>query len=98
MECCYRDYSLRYRVSVIRTQIQLTDEQAARVKRIARRRGVSMAAVIRDALDATAEDAEVLRAQAWARFDSAVGAFHGGTANVSEQHDAALADAYEDWR
>ena len=83
---------------MIRTQIQLTDEQAARVKRIARRRGVSMATVVRDAVDRLEDGSDAQQAQAWARFRAAVGAFHGGDGDVSGRHDEALVAAYEDWR
>lgn len=83
---------------MIRTQIQLTEQQAARIKRIALERGVSMATVIRDAVDQLADDhAERRRAEAWDRFGSVIGRFHGGRGNVAEQHDAQLARAYEDW-
>ena len=36
---------------MVRTQIQLTEEQAARVRRVAAERRVSMAEVIRDTID-----------------------------------------------
>ena len=42
--------------SVIRTQIQLTESQAREVKRWAEERGVSMAAIIREAVDAHLRD------------------------------------------
>ena len=78
---------------MVRTQIQLTEEQAARVKRIARRRGVSMATVVRDAIDRLEDGSE---AYMWARFRSAVGTFHGGGGDISDRHDDALAVAYSD--
>jgi hypothetical protein len=78
---------------VVRTQIQLTEEQAARVKRIARRRGVSMATIVRDAVDRLEDGSE---AHVWARFRSAVGTFHGGGGDVSHRHDDALVAAYSD--
>jgi len=37
--------------ALVRTQIQLTEEQAVKLKRMAAERGVSMAEVIRDAVD-----------------------------------------------
>lgn len=83
---------------MVRTQIQLTGEQASRVKRIARRRGVSMATVVRDAIDRFEDGSETQQAHAWARFRSSVGTFHGGSDDVSERHDEALAGAYRDWR
>jgi len=36
---------------MVRTQVQLTEEQAKKVKKIAASRGVSMAEVIRDAVE-----------------------------------------------
>jgi predicted DNA-binding protein len=39
--------------TVIRTQISLTEEQMDRLRRVARRRHTSIAAIIRDAVDAT---------------------------------------------
>ena len=81
---------------MIRTQIQLTEEQTARVKRIARARGVSMATVIREAVERLDDDAHRAEEKAWDRFAGLVGAFRGGPGNVSEEHDAELAYAYED--
>jgi hypothetical protein len=78
----------------VRTQIQLTEEQTARVKRIARRRGVSMATVVRDAIDRLDDVSDAQHERAWSRFRSAVGSFHGGTGDVSEHHDDVLASAY----
>jgi hypothetical protein len=57
---------------VIRTQVQLTEEQAHRLKSIAHREGVSVAQVIRTCIDARlGEDAELAR-----RYERA-GAFVG---------------------
>ena len=84
---------------MVRMQIQLTDEQAETVRRIARARGVSISAVIREAVDAgvVAPHAELRREQ-WERALAVLGAFHGGGGNVSVEHDAYLADAYADRR
>jgi Arc/MetJ-type ribon-helix-helix transcriptional regulator len=81
---------------MVRTQIQLTEEQAAAVKRIAAQRGVSMAAVIRDAVDEIL-DGDERRAQ-WERALSVVGSASGGGGNVSEEHDRYLEEAFLDWR
>jgi hypothetical protein len=81
---------------MVRTQIQLTEEQAARVKAIARRRGVSMATVIREAVDRVDDDRARSERDGWDRFADGVGAFRGGPANVSEHHDEELVRAYED--
>jgi len=79
---------------MIRTQIQLTEEQAQKAKRLAAERGVSMAEVIRQLLDAApaADDRT-------ARFARAVDAARGagfrdreGKTDVALRHDAYLAE------
>lgn len=78
---------------MIRMQIQLTDEQAAALRRRANARRVSMAAVVREAVDrelATGSE----RSAAWARALAVVGRYRGDPANVSVEHDAYLDEAY----
>lgn len=78
---------------MIRTQVQLTEKQAEAIRRIARRRGASLAAVVRDAVEATIQAEE--RDRAWQRALAAVGSVRGGRGNVAEDHDRHLPDAYE---
>jgi hypothetical protein len=73
---------------VIRTQIQLTETQAREVKRMAAQRGVSMAAVIREAID------DHLRRRGGPSWDeiveraiAAVGCGHSGLGDLAERHD-----------
>jgi Arc/MetJ-type ribon-helix-helix transcriptional regulator len=77
---------------MIRTQIQLTERQARELRRIAAAEGVSVAAVIRRAVDRVVdqrgEDA------AWRRALTAVGSIHGDGANVARDHDKYLDEAY----
>lgn len=79
---------------MVRTQIQLTEEQARKVKKIAAHRGVPMAEVIREAIegairsDAQSEDRRK-------RALSIVGKFRSGKKNVSREHDGYLAEAFE---
>lgn len=74
--------------SVIRTQIQLTESQAREVKRWAEERGVSMAAIIREAVDAHLRDKgrpswdEIVE-----RALAAVGCGHSGLGDLAENHD-----------
>ena len=78
-----------------RTQISLEPEQAERLRRIARDRGVSMAHLIREAVDRTYGTAFVpTRAQLVERALSAVGCGHGDGSNVSENHDEYLDEIY----
>ena len=81
---------------MIRTQIQLTEEQAAKLKRVAAGRGVSMAEVIRDAVDRIPDRDD--RTERWARALAAIR--HGypdreGKTDVSVRHDEYLAEALE---
>jgi Arc/MetJ-type ribon-helix-helix transcriptional regulator len=79
---------------MIRTQIQLTEDQARRLKRAAAGRGVSVAHLIRDAVDRALEEND--RDARWDRALAVVGKFHGDSANVSEDHDRYLADAFDE--
>ena len=75
-----------------RTQISLTSEQAERLRRVARGRKTSMAALIRDAVDRVYGDAGSTD-DAWDRALASVGGFRSGYPDVSDEHDAYLADA-----
>jgi Arc/MetJ-type ribon-helix-helix transcriptional regulator len=77
---------------MIRMQIQLTEEQAEALRRRANARRVSMAAVVREAVDR--ELASGGEGQAWERALAAVGRYGGDTANVAVEHDAHLDEAY----
>jgi hypothetical protein len=81
---------------VERTQISLEPEQADRLRRLARQKGVSMAHLIREAVDRTyaAGIAPASRAELWGRATSAVGVGHGDGTSVSEDHDRQLDDVY----
>jgi Ribbon-helix-helix protein, copG family len=78
---------------MIRMQIQVTREQAAELRRRARKRGVSVAALVREALDRELSRDESLD-EAWARALSVVGSGRGDGTNVAERHDEFLAEAF----
>ena len=80
---------------MVRTQIQLTDRQAREVRRIARARHVSVARIIRDAVE------NVIRSGAWTgteerrkRAVRAVGQFRSGKRYISREHDKYLVEAF----
>jgi hypothetical protein len=80
---------------MIRTQIQLTEEQAAAVKRLAQLQGRSVAAVVRDSLDVHLRtqgvaDRDSLRRRALA----AAGRFRSGVSDLSQDHDRYVAEAF----
>ncbi len=73
---------------MLRTQIQLSEEEAAAVKRLARERSVSMASVIRAAVDQYVERESVESLdERWRRSLAALGGFHSGVKNLSAVHD-----------
>ncbi|MHB9111970.1 MAG: ribbon-helix-helix domain-containing protein [Thermoleophilia bacterium] len=80
---------------MFRTQIQLTNEQARALKKMAQEKNVSVAAIIRESVD------EVLRSQGAVSRDeqiqralAVVGRFHSGKHDISVHHDDYLAEAY----
>jgi Arc/MetJ-type ribon-helix-helix transcriptional regulator len=75
---------------MVRTQIQLTEEQARRLKRRAAQRGVSMATVIRQAVDRVLADDD--RESKRQRALSAAGKFRSGRSDIAERHDDYLAE------
>ncbi len=78
-----------------RTQISLEPEQAERLRRIARERGVSMAHLIREAVDAAyGADAPGSREALWARAWTAVECGRSGLGDVAEDHDLYLDEIY----
>jgi predicted DNA-binding protein len=77
---------------MIRTQIQLTEQQAERLHEIARREGVSVAELIRRAVDTL--EATGTRSEKHLRAVGAVGRFRSGDKTLARQHDRALAEAY----
>lgn len=81
---------------MVRTQIQLTERQARELKRMAAREGVSMAEVVRRAVDAKIR--EGVREVSWEernrRLLAAMGKFRSGLKDVAERHDEYLAEEY----
>lgn len=81
---------------MIRTQIQLTEEQATKLKHLASARNVSMAEVIREAVDRLPDRDD--RAERFARATEAIrsGRAHDAESktDVAEHHDLYLADIY----
>ena len=81
---------------MVRTQIQLTETQARRLKQLAAAQGRSMADLIRTTVDALlaqpdAHDHEARRARAL----RAAGRFRSGVRDLSSQHDRHLADVLD---
>jgi hypothetical protein len=80
---------------MVRTQIQLTPQQSGKLKRIAKRRGISVAEIIRQSIDIALvsediPDQEEIRARARSVF----GKFQDKSTDVSENHDRYLSEAF----
>lgn len=80
---------------MIRTQIQLTEEQARSLKRLASEQQVSVAELIRQSVDhfvrasqGPSTEERKLRAIA------AVGRYRSGCSDLSEEHDSYLEESY----
>ncbi len=81
---------------MIRTQIQLTDEQAAGLKSLSAAQGGSMAGWIRKAVDHLLRDGEAPNRETLKRRAlAAIGSGHSGIGDIAENHDAYLEDAFD---
>ncbi len=77
---------------MIRTQISLDDAQMEALKALARRRRVSLAALLREAVDALLANPAPEQRQ---RARDVAGRFRSGRASrTSEDHDAVITDAF----
>ena len=78
---------------VERTQISLTEEQARRLRGLARRKHTSMAALIRDAVD-RAYPPPGPADTGWSKALAAIGGFRSGSSDVGTEHDRELGEAF----
>ena len=79
---------------LVRAQVRLSEDGVAAVKRLARDRSVSMAAVVRDAVDQyVRRESGVSLDERWRRSLAAVGGFHSGGVDLSATHDDEFAAA-----
>ena len=80
---------------MIRTQIQLTEEQSQEIKSIAEREDLSMAELIRRAVDDwLARYGDAVSQAKKERALAVVGRYRSGLSDVAENHDEYLAAAY----
>jgi hypothetical protein len=80
---------------VVRTQIQLTEEQAKGLRRLAQKEGVSVAEIIRRSVNGALREANVpSEDELWDRALKVVGIGRSGLHDISERHDDYLAEAY----
>lgn len=81
---------------MVRTQIQLTEQQARKLRERARQEGISLAEVIRRCVERELGDKKPDLTELYARAATVIGKFpdHEGATDVGENHDAYLDEAY----
>jgi hypothetical protein len=79
---------------MIRTQVQLTEEQADALRRRASRENVSVAELVRRAIDTFTRAEPPGERELRDRAIRAAGRFASGVQDTSNRHDDALADAF----
>lgn len=81
---------------MVRTQIQLTDDQAQALKDLASAEGTSMAELVRDGVDHLLRGRGVVdRAAVKARSIVALGRFKSAVRDLGTKHDDHLAEAFD---
>jgi hypothetical protein len=80
---------------MIRTQIQLTEDQARRLRRAARAQGISMAEMVRRCIE-TGLDEAAEQATRFARASTVLGRFRDptGARDVAANHDVYLDEGF----
>jgi hypothetical protein len=82
-------------VIMVRTQIQLTEEQSESLRRLAEIDNVSLAEVIRRSVDSYIEARrDVSREERKRRLLTVVGIGHSGVSDLAVNHDKYLAEIY----
>lgn len=80
---------------MVRTQIQITEEQAEKLKEVAAQMGVSMAEVIRQAVDTViSQGNDRTPEKLYQRALRIAGKFSSGASDVSVRHDEYLAESH----
>lgn len=81
---------------MIRTQIQLTEEQSSALKRLAAREGKSVAELVRLGVDQLIRSQRIVdREELRSRALSVVGKFSSGDEDLAAEHDRYAAEAFE---
>lgn len=82
---------------MLRTQIQLTEDQARRLRRLASREGVSMAEMVRQSIDRLLNDEARHPAARYRRAAALIGAFpdRDGAKDLSRHHDEYIGQSDE---
>jgi Arc/MetJ-type ribon-helix-helix transcriptional regulator len=83
------------RFTMVRTQVQLTEEQARALKRLAARRHVSIATLVRAGVDELLKSSGDISSEERKRRAVAVaGKYRSGGSDLSSEHDEHLGEAF----
>jgi Arc/MetJ-type ribon-helix-helix transcriptional regulator len=81
---------------MVRTQIQLTEDQARRLQLVAAQRHVSMAELVREGVEEVLRKHDSERQEKQRRAREVIGRYRSGQHDISTRHDDYLADALLD--
>lgn len=81
---------------MLRTQIQIEETQMKWLKDKARKKGVSVSQLIREGVEFYRKYEENLPVDQKKKALAAIGRYASGTSDISEKHDAYLANAYKE--
>ncbi len=79
---------------MIRTQVQIKEDQINWLRSKARDKGVSVSQLIREGIDLYRSQEESLPKEKMRKALAAVGRFSSGLSDISARHDEYLSDAY----
>ncbi len=81
---------------MVRTQIQLPEQDLAELRRLAAEEGVSVSELVRRGVKHVLEGKRrPSREELWERAMKVVGKYRSGKSDVAQRHDDYLAEAYE---
>lgn len=96
MHTCWH-YMPAWRHRMVRTQVQLPEEQIAILRRMAAEEGVSVSELVRRGVARLLESRlKPTREELWKRARSIIGKYDSGKTDIAQRHDDYLAEAYGD--
>lgn len=80
---------------MVRTQVQLSEDDLAELRRLAAEEGVSVSALVRRGVKQVLEaKKKPSREELWARAREVAGKYNSGLPDIGQRHDDYLAEAY----
>jgi Arc/MetJ-type ribon-helix-helix transcriptional regulator len=82
---------------MVRTQVQLPEEDLRELRRLAKEQHVSVSAMVRRGVKCVIEqEARPSREELWERASQAVGRFRSGRTDISRRHDEYLTEVHDE--